>query len=364
VTSVAQKNRTIDPPQPPSKTPHAVRWRFKTLLVSLALGLLISELVARALGWGYAVRTFPIVGDPVVHHWQPRNLSVTVRDVGGQYGPFETHFNSDGLAMRSELPPAGTPSVIFLGDSYTLGIEVHEAHRFVTRVGDRLGLPALNLGCPSFCPLLSRLVLERFEDRVTPRAVVLMLYNNDVADESRWRATARKNRDGRIVGVPGDAHTLWRRLCERSAVARLALFAREAWRVSRTRDLPTHRLMHDAPWLPAVTSPIRPHPSDPSWLNIRESILDIRQICAQKDATLFLCAVPDRGALRSSIPDYFSDYVGQIARECEIEFIDLPAAFRGHDPQKLYYPVDIHFTEEGHRIAAEAIAESLAPAIK
>lgn len=336
-------------------------WLFRAIALgaSLVFAILASEVALRVLRVGYG-NSAP-VGHPVLHHWNERNYQMLYWGPRGQDEDHIVYFNSDGFLMRDELPPPSEPTLLFLGDSFTYAKEVAEENRFVTLVGEELGIRALNFGNGSFSPLLSRLLLDLYGDRISPQAVVLQLYSNDIEGDAEMRRLAERDESGRIVAVPGSKTSWFTRLARRSYFARLVR------KVTLSIQLEQRRRARGAS-RPRLENPYFTKPL-PEWFEgdelegIGESILEIKQFCDRRGCPFFLFVIPDRGAMLQGTTDYFSEYFAEFCRQHEIEFIDLREAFEGKTVDEIFIRNDIHFKQAGHRIVADYLAKVLRDAL-
>ncbi len=352
---------------PGKSAPGGRRWgrvlmfRIASALLALMFCVVVLEVALRLLGLGYGHS--PDVGHPVFHHWNPTDYDTVVWSPQDDYGGFSMHFNSAGCAMSGELPPLTQPSLVFLGDSFTLARQVREEKRFANLVGEQLGMPVVNLGNGSACPLLSRLQLEWFADRISPAAVVYQLYSNDITGERDMRKLARSDAAGRIVAVPGENTPIWVRVGRAVYVVRWMRMHYLAWQFEREMQ----RRGGDAEvkaWAPLHPKPLEESYPAAERRQVEESILELANICRARNWPFFLCVIPDRGALLEKKPDHFADYFQQFAEAHNLNFIDLASRFRSYPPRELFFRIDIHLTETGHRAAAEAIAPALSDSIR
>lgn len=315
------------------------------------------EAGARILGLGYG--NSPALGHPVFHHWRPSNYSMRVWGENDEYGGFVTHFNSDGFGMKADLPPAGTASVVFLGDSFVEARQFPEEQRFVTLVGRELGIPALNFGCSSFSPLLSRLQFDYFRDRVSPVAVVLLIYSNDIEGDANMAKLARQDEDGRIVAVPGVDTPLSVRLARRSHFAR---YVRKLWmshRLASDMNRRTAGRWEGDAWAPYFPVPLAEYFSREELARTECEVAALAQRCRSEGWPFQLSVVPDRGSLLAGVPDRLADHFARFAEQHGIVYVDLVEPFRAVSPKELFFATDIHFVVKGHELVGRTMAAAL-----
>ncbi len=336
------------------------RWfRLAAMGCGLALALALSE---AALRWTYSGdNRNRFVRHAKFHHWHEPNLRLTVAGQHGDFGGHVAHFNHDGLAMRDPLPPPRQPCLAFLGDSFTAGIESAEPQRFVSLVGEALDLPAVNLGCASFSPVLSRVVWEEFSPQLMPAAVVLQVYANDIDGDAQMARQATRDEAGNIVAVP-HREALSFFLIRHSALARAVKQTWASRRFAQRQQRRGDAAWQADPWSPAFTRPLE------EWFTAEQLAVTttaVRQLAAAVQArglSLWLLPIPDRGAVRSRQKDYFSDYWLQFAAENDLPLIDLSQAMTPDNVQQMFFATDIHLTDAGHAVVAQAVIAALGAA--
>jgi hypothetical protein len=335
-------------------------WRF--CLAAIGVGVLVGIVAIEALlrFVGPVENIYVGVPHPQWHHWYRANLHYLVVPEHGELGGHAVDFNADGMPMRADLPSADVVSVVFLGDSFTAAMEVTESYRFVSLVGRRLPVPALNFGCRSFSPILTRLMLEHFSERINPTAMVLQLCTNDIHDDLIRSQLAVRDDEGRIIAVPPSTLELV------ASHSRLVQLAVKGYRIrSYNRDMQQRT---GGRWVPDRLSPAFTRPIE-DWYTSAErapfegDILEIARWCRQRNCRLWLMPIPDRGNLLIGETDYFVDYCRKFAAEHEIAVIDLEPAFRRGDVAKLFFRVDSHLTPVGHGVVAQVILDGLLPAL-
>lgn len=346
-----------------SRTPPRRRWWFR--LAAMALGLSLALAAAEAaLRWAYpGDNRERFVRHARFHHWHEANLELTVADDHGDFGGHLVHFNGDGLAMQAELPPPDQRSVVFLGDSFTAGIEVSEPQRFVTLVGQKLKLPAINLGCASFSPVLSRLVWDEFSSRLVPAAVVLQLYANDIDGDVQMARQALRDDGGKVVAVP-HREALSFFLIRHSAAARTVKQTWAARRFARRQQQRGADAWRADPWSPAFTRPLDEWFTAEQRAPTETAVRELAAAVRSRGLTLWLMPIPDRGAVRDGQTDYFSDYWRRFAQENELRLIDLSPVVTQDNVGEMFFAVDIHFTAAGHAAVGQAVTKAIGDSLR
>ena len=324
--------------------------------VSTVITLVLVELLTRVIGWGYGYA--PIVDHPIWHHWHESNYECVCWGPHDQFGGFVNRFNSDGLAMSAELTSKDEPVILFLGDSFTEALQVPESKRFVSLVREKVGIPCGNFGCSSFSPILSRLVLEEFLRRLDTQLVVLQLYVNDLDDDLRYRQQAVLFGQ-QLIAVPGHQVSCLARVCRRSYAFRFSRKALLSYRFAQRMKRRTGGQWGTDSWSPMFSKPVEQSVDVENRAAFVASIGEIHDTCRTAGAQLIVFCVPDRGSLARDTPDYFNDYVAGVCAREGVRWLDLVPAFRSAKVSQLYFPQDIHFTQDGHSIAADVLAAAI-----
>lgn len=336
-------------------------WLLRSLEITIPIVVVLAlmEVALRVQGIGYGHS--PLVGHPIFHHWHPPAYQMRAWGPHEQWGGFDIEFNADGFCMGSELPSADQPSIVFLGDSFTEGVQVREDQRFVNLVAAKLRLPGLNFGCSSFTPLLSQLQLEYFQNRVSPAAVVLQVCFNDIDDDIGYRAVAHRDASGRINAVPGAQTPWWVRLGRQSYLVR---FVRQNWlalKLARASKARSGDGSGAALWKPTFTKSLNEWYTDEERAGIESSILAIRNWCQARHCPFLLMVIPDRGALHKGTEDFLAAHFKQFAKTHSLNYVDLLPGFRKESPADLFFPEDVHLTAKGHLVVSEALSSALTP---
>jgi lysophospholipase L1-like esterase len=256
-----------------------------------------------------------------------------------------------------------------LGDSFAMGYGVEESEAFPRLLEDRINASAghatftvLNSGVPGYD---TRQEIAYLRDRgfaLEPDAVVLAFFvGNDITDN------ADGDRHYRVVDgylTSGDRPPGL--LPIRSFLARnshLYQFVLPLER--RMRGLPTPK-EEDA------LNRCGFHATDGTWQVTEELLTELSRTVRSRALPLFVVVIPDmvqvqpelshaaahdREGLDLSAPDR---RVSAIANDLGVPVIDLyPTLVAAARTERLYFPVDHHFTREGNRIAADAMAPFL-----
>lgn len=381
-TRTPSNDRGGRPPEPPNQPaatpPRTPAWFWKALALSLGLvaGFVVAEVSLRVAGlprfhkshttppqfmFFRDTRTdklfhvnMPSTGITFVYDSDPRGYFGTDRSV-------VHNTNSGGFRGREfDIPkPPNTIRLAFLGDSFTFGEGVRDEDTFAEVTGrlltQRFGGRGVNFQCYNFgvggyntanaAFLLRLLVLQ-----VRPDVLVLCYGLNDAEpplfDTDEKGDPVRRVREQDVpegVATPRPPDTL----LYRSRVAQLV------WRffASRGQNRQTESYYH------ALY-----RPDAPGWKATREALDEIVDICRWEKIPLVVMLFPVLHRLDGQHP--FSDLHALVRGEVVSrggQVLDLLPAFQGKRAEDLWvHPTDQHPNEQGHRLAAERLAEYLA----
>lgn len=195
------------PPADRSRGLHNVLRSLGLTTASIVIGLLLLELVVRAIEPREVMRYFFMSSDSVLHH----------KFIPGAVGRYKTtefdveyRINTLGLRER-EIPRKklpGTRRILMLGDSFTEGDGVEYGETFSARLQamlDSTVLPerweVINAGVGSYAPLVEYLYLTNAGLALEPDIVVLNLDLSDFFDDLGYSALAHYDAHGLPLGV-------------------------------------------------------------------------------------------------------------------------------------------------------------------
>jgi lysophospholipase L1-like esterase len=261
--------------------------------------------------------------------------------------------------LGDEPKPTGVFRILFLGDSFTYGSGVADAGRvFPNLVAERLGASAtergparyevFNGGVPGSLTGKWVDLYEAAVDRYEGDLVVAVFFL----------------RDG-TSGIGGSGPGI-RRVGEQ-----MAELAERSWlfRHSYTYRYFTEQTAQDAFSREYLASMETAFTGDPEqtgeWRRARENLLRIRDDASRRGAGFALVVFPVLFDLGADYPlEGACREVERFAERHGIPVLSLLPAFRGMRAESLWVsPLDQHPNERAHAIAAEAIAEFLAPLI-
>jgi len=372
--------------------------RIALALVGMAFPLLLLEAVLRVVG--------PVVpgnyetgvwaeGHPVVGHFHIPGATAWVREP-----EFTTYlrFNRHGLRGPEFAATTGTDPrrVLLLGDSFLEAKQVAESLALPDRLAQLLaaqGVPApqmLNAGTFDWSQVHEYLYLQHAAPDLDPHLVVQFIYvGNDIGDvwpRSRGelreieRPIATVDEDGVLVFPTwrrrsvSEGEALLGTLSRRSAVAR----AYETGVVDKFRYAERDGQGIEGQMLEVFRFKESPAEAR-AWKTVEALVAATRDEAERQGARYAMVIVPakwqvytdDWRNLLAAIGEEDDDRwvlrgpnrrLRQIAQTHRIPVLDLLPVFRqaaAGAGDRLYFPVDIHWTAAGHDVAAAAVSEFL-----
>jgi lysophospholipase L1-like esterase len=319
-----------------------------------ALALVVAEVVLRVLGLGYG--NAPLEPSPELHHVHPTDYEFVVHDPRGEYGGFVVRYDEIGARVPPDggtRPLAADRRIVFLGDSFTEANQVAWEDSFVGRLAAaNPEVEVLNLGVSSYSPILFLIQARHVLDELDPTHLVVQIYANDFGDDRNYLRRADSPDVDRLTRVDGGERRPAVTVLRRSYVARL---------LRRVQLDVAHRLEQRGGTEAVVGSFLQPDlDAAPDTFRALELI---SELATDADVELLVMYVPNKLlAIESRCCDEdvtywdFDERMGTLG----IATADLAAAFSVHpDQQGLFFPMDIHFTPEGHRVVAAAVADAL-----
>ena len=340
------------------------RWRARLLAAALGLlvGLLLAEGLARlAPGTGVeglvygapeGVPPSAYKADEALFQVPQPGWSGEVRGV-----EYDQTLRFDELGLRGAgLGPA--PRALLLGDSFALAAQVAEADTLAVRLGEALGLSVGNAGVDGYSTWQATGRYRQLAQAVQPSAVFLVFFlGNDLADNERFPMIRGQVYTPRPTSGAGAWH---------SALLAYGRVAARAWALTDEASPERQRFQRElAPFLTSgkdlLQSQLAPTAA---------ALTELRDALAQAGTPLMVALAPpafalDPRRLERTLPlvglegpvevDAPRAALAQLLDALRVPTCDLgPALSAGERP---YFVFDGHWTAEGNRLAAEALAQ-------
>jgi len=330
----------------------------KTVLAGFALsiGLAFAELLLRLLGINYAA--VPMIPDPILHHVHQKNIRFLNYNRKNEFPSHSMYFDSEGRVNNPDVPmywnSNASTRVILMGDSFMEAAQVSFENTTFGRLvaGKPPDSCIINAGVGSYSPVLYRLQWKKDLAALQPSHVVLLLYVNDLGNDSDYTAIAGEGPDALPEAVPGPKQKWYTPVWHGSYFCRLLRRIQQQYMHNNDR-----RIFSAVHGDYAKESPVL----NPTTL---ASILDLKTAVENSGSKFILTAVPSKQRHFNPQGPWnepeFADKMMHWAGENRIEFIDLAERFRrAGQVAPLFFTTDIHYTAAGHALTAEGIAERL-----
>jgi lysophospholipase L1-like esterase len=283
-------------------------------------------------------------------------------------------------ARTQPLPDA--EKVVFLGDSFAWGWGVSQGELFSDVLQDLLGprYDVVNLGINTFGTVQEWIQTEEEVVPMRPARVGVLVYGNDFEDNLNGRGESRPYCEveaGRVVlrnlpvanPIGGGLrsvtrhsyalthlryyHNVFREYVD-LAEAHLKQWLRERRQGGEERRSPGKGEGAE-----------EEEPSVAEQAKVFEHALSrIAGLCRSNGIDLFVVYVPTGDNIASGRPEYeHVRIVRSVCRRQRIPLVDLMpdfiAGITGPEGEPYYFPLDLHWTPEGHRLAAEIICRRM-----
>ena len=315
--------------------------------------------------------------------WEGRDFNVPVE------------INSKGLRDREyEYRKAERVfRILAFGDSYLEGwgarqedvvTEVLERH--LNDRNDGIPYEVINCGVAGYGTDQELLFFQREGIRYDPDLILLFFYVNDVwnnysnrgiGSERGYKPYFEIARNGKLIlrGVPVPKTSYWE--SEKPKGFRGFLRSRSHLHAFIMDRISGQGLVEQSRrYYAGLYAPARPTAAQRAWRMTDELLRAFGEACAEAEAELMVVFVPARlqihledwerrrkglrleGEFDLTLPNRT---VAQICKRTRIRFLDLMPEFRRRAAENtpLFHPHDTHWNEEGHRLAAELLYDTL-----
>jgi hypothetical protein len=329
-------------------------FRLAAVALSLALAIGCAEIGLRMMNMGFG--NSPMEPDPVLHHVHPKNYTFIQQHPSGELGGFEIDYNSEGRVDRGAArrpEPANTDCrIALMGDSFVEAGQVPFAESFAGRLEAAAPQCAVrDYGTRSYSPAIYLVQWTRVIAPWKPTHVFVLIFGGDVREDVDYLKSADLDEHGMPTAIHGpDDGWLFAQL-RRSYVARFVRM------VSQRADWAWSHRGEDQ-W--TIGGVVEEHPV---WGGPTPTLIEeMNRRIAANGGQLTVMVVPSRyrfmGDGKIPLTSDLHDTVAAWAKERGIGFLDLNTPFEraSREGGKLFFLQDIHFTSEGHKVVADAIA--------
>lgn len=357
------------------------RWLNLLLVVfSGALTLVFSDILA---AWWFQVPSDYLKRvvrmDPTLS--PPKRLKPDLDVVlTGAYREFRFRLTTDGEGFRRSSRPEraahGKEEIIFLGDSQTVGVGVGDGETYPALVAERLGLSTLNTACYGYNNIEEFELLRQVLKARSPRLVVLGFFaGNDPYENGvheRNQAGKARGEHGTVVGKLKNyfaKHSFFYNSLAR--LRRYEVFNRLLYRIGSLNPKPPLEL--------AVYGKDAHPKAALFWEATERAIIKMKEETRLHGTRFVFLFLPDRFQVddaywRGWVQKYRLDEekfdrvlpnrrLQDFCRREGIPFLDVtpPLREREKEGHRVYWVVDNHFSPEGNRTLAAALADFLRP---
>ncbi|MEM7346254.1 MAG: hypothetical protein AAF485_18595 [Chloroflexota bacterium] len=307
--------------------------------------------------------------DTVVHG-NPEYPSWVIRTDSLNLGP---------AGFRDTLPNAD-PYALILGDSFGFGVGVAQEDLWLEQLEVKHKLPFVNLSQVGASSIQESLIYEYYGQQLPTKVVFWMFFQNDLKDNLRFAQWQNPQ-----ITIPQAARlptqncsALIHRVLKRYSLAyELFLYSQQRCHYSALIPPPVYQdneldlifcLDHDICDLQVQADMLAN-----GWPFTQQALLEARTAAEQIGAIFVIVIVPSKEQVYweqfeqvSALPDTYdiNQLVNPVLTLCAAEglnCLDLAPPLReeAQKGQQLYFPVDIHWNEAGHRVVADAVEQFL-----
>ncbi len=298
---------------------------------------------------------------------------------------FKATISIDEMGYRkreSEVQPLpGAEKTVFLGDSFAWGWGVSQGELFSDVLQDLVGPRhnVINLGINTFGTVQEWIQLEREVIPMRPARVGVLVYENDFEDNLNGRGDTRpycRVEQGRVVleNIPvtnpigGGMRSITRHSYALTHLRYYHNIFKEHTDAARRNFKRWRQKKRNSPEKNQVSSSDMEEAGEGSSMEKAVMVFDyalsnMERRCRENGIDFFVVYVPRGKNIASDMPEYeHIRIVRQACRRHGIPLVDLMPEFMsrvtGRKGEPLYFRRDLHWTPDGHRLAAEIIYEN------
>ena len=358
---------------------------FLILLGSLILIAIICELFLRLLGDHYGVKLYEkypqgaLCKPDRVLGWigNPEKAGI-LSFAAEETADMHVVMNPEGFwdINPQIIKPSETKRILFLGDSFTIGFGVSEKERFSDLIKDLLpsGFEVINMGMWGYSTDQELLVLTEKGIKYSPDIVIVSMFLDDLFCSNLFSVNEGLYIKPKFILTAGNSLELGNvPVPNNHGPSYLLNMVLTRFYKLRNR-LEMGSEFHRRGWISVF---------DKAYIKEKRYTLPLRllsemnAVSRSNDSKFLLVIIPYKDQLyEQRIHKLWDTYkgipferldlalpqkvVGLFCRKSGIPMLDLLPAFKSHNsPQTLFFNRDLHWTKEGHRLAAEQILNYL-----
>ena len=301
----------------------------------------------------------PLEKSRIYHHEHPKNYSFLMHDPNKEYGGHVIYYDESRYRVKSSktsnfITEDNDNAIIFMGDSYTEGLQVSFEKTFADIIGKTLEVPTLNLGVSSYSPILYKSQVKNEVVQSQGSLIIMQVYSNDFHDDNKYLSREKYNKN--FQGIDGGKKNKFLILARNSYVLRFIrkyqlLFDQYKVSEKEKKDI-VNKIFS-----------LRKTIKIEDLLYTSKIIVDIDKLLKKNGKRLFVFMIPSldfsSGRKCCKKDKLYNDFMYQMKLN-NINTLDVASYFNISKKQEdLFYKLDIHLTEFGHRVMADAILSEL-----
>lgn len=278
-------------------------------------------------------------------------------------------YDRNGFRNARDLESA---EIVVIGDSYMEGYFTRDDNLITTRLSELRGKSVANLGHAGYGPQQELTVLRRFGLPLAPKTVIWAFFEgNDFSDAEKY--------DERVLrSGSGWWQDFWFRSLSRNVSALLFRSDRQCTPDDSLKELRAdfHDTTHRATTVFFASAEVE-RISDQTLRKAVVPLIEAAKLCRERNIRFLVAFVPEKFRVYHDLDNVslttdairqwrVSDLPNQMQRllaelDPGIEYVDLTPALKTASRTGIptYLPDDTHWTDEGNRVAAEAIHHAL-----
>jgi hypothetical protein len=381
--------------EPGGRRPRSLTIRLVASAVSVLIAVVIAEGVVRAF---FPQSDFFTRSDDTLGVMGVANAKGRMREP-----EFSTRVEMNSLGFRDHERPLEKAKdgkrILVLGDSFTEALQVEFEETFHAQLEEHLraklgpSFDLVSMGLPGVGTAQEMTLYERLGSRFSPDVVLVMWFWNDLQDNNPAVKTNPSFRLGpgpdelvpvpwqKAVGSEGLLNTFVRsnriQLVSLLARAYRRLWLRAQERIAGAPSATPSATPEASPSAPSSSPPVPtsaptlPTSAPPldrqseSWEITRRILKRFRDETNERGAKLVVAMIPCREELDQHPT---GEHLAALCRGLGIPSVDLAPALRAaraaHPDALLYFPVDSHFTRNGHAAIVPPLLEALEPLLR
>ncbi|MCI0454151.1 MAG: SGNH/GDSL hydrolase family protein [Candidatus Dadabacteria bacterium] len=302
-----------------------------------------------------------------------------IREKDSRKRDLKLSFNSRGFRDRDHSfeKDEGTKRIIFLGDSYTAGIQYSNDEIFTSLfekrlnaiVADKIKYEVINASVPAWATDQQYIYLKEEGMRYHPDYVLLMIAPNDIRETYGKKFFYLENGNLKERGappIPWKARICWFLANHSCAFQGLQPLFKQDYGSFRsvfqyfTVSFPVGTEMCNDKHLFLKEIP---EEIIPAMELFKAILLEINQLCMNNHCKLLIAVIPTKIEFDDNLkggqyePGKIAEYVKAIANENAIPFLDLFSYLKAEEqePLKIFISEEYHLNDYGHAFVAKKL---------